>query len=89
MSFTFKIVGLFVPRLLLLWHYVNGTIPANDIPSFWDFALGLFAPRVWILIAGWEEFTLLWVVLYVVAMLSTGKGGHGSVNQPPRKRTAK
>ena len=86
MSTTFLAVGLFFPRFLLMYHYVEGTIPANDIPGWADWMLGIFAPQVWIMIAGHEEMSTGWLIAYVLFFLSRLNGGSKTAGREAGKR---
>jgi hypothetical protein len=64
----FLLIGLFVPRIVLLIAYCSGAIPPNNLPFIGDFFLTLFLPRVLIMlyIAGVSGISNPWFWVYGV-----------------------
>ena len=51
----FLILSLFLPRITLLGAFLFWSIPANTVPIWGDILLGIFLPRVLILIYIYEN----------------------------------
>jgi len=79
MDFYFLIFSLFFPRLVLLVYllFFPQLFPPNAVPQIADILLGLFAPRVLILIYIYQNMGVenIWFVAHLVVMLLAYFGG--------------
>jgi len=50
MDFYFLLLSLFFPRITMIVSWMFGAYPANSVPLFFDWALGIFLPRILVLI---------------------------------------
>jgi hypothetical protein len=79
MDFYFLLFSLFVPRLVMLVYLLlyPQLFPANQVPQWGDILLGVFAPRILILIyiyqnMGWNN---IWFAAHLVVMILAYFGG--------------
>mgnify|MGYP001600007658 CR=1 FL=1 len=91
MSVAFLVCGLLFPRLTLLWCWFMGTMPANPTDHTTDVVCAILAPRL--LIAYWTTetntsvmWTVLYCVLWLVAVLAPANQRAKPPAQPPRGR---
>lgn len=77
MNTYFLILTIFFPRLTLLVSYMSGLIPANIVPFWGDVVMGVFVPRVLVLIYIYHSLGIHsgWFWLHVVALILTYGGG--------------
>ena len=79
MDVYFLIFSLLCPRLTLFVSYLffSSSYPANSVPFFADLLLGLFAPRVLILIYIYQNLGAdnVWFIAHLVAMIIAYLGG--------------
>ena len=85
MDFYFLIFSLFFPRLVLLVYllFFPQLFPPNTVPQIADILLGLFAPRVLILIYIYQNMGAdnIWFVAHLVVMLLAYFGGGRTVRR--------
>jgi hypothetical protein len=79
MDVYFLIFSLFFPRIVLLvflFLYPN-LYPANAVPQWADILLGIFMPRVLILIYNYQNLGAdnIWFVAHLVVMILAYFGG--------------
>lgn len=90
MDFYFLIFSLFFPRLVLLVYllFFPQLFPPNTVPQIADILLGLFAPRVLILIYIYQNmgFENIWFVAHLVVMLLAYFGGSRETIRRRRSR---
>ncbi len=85
----FLIFSLFAPRLVLLVYIVffPELYPANAVPQWGDILLGIFLPRVLILIYIYQNMGAdnVWFIAHMVVMILAYFGG-GRHTQQRRRR---
>ena len=79
MDIYFLILSLFFPRvvlLVLILLYPN-LYPANEVPQWADLVLGIFVPRILILIYIYQNmgYNNIWFVIHLVVMILAYFGG--------------
>jgi len=79
MDIYFLVISLFFPRLVLLvviLFYPN-LYPANSVPQWADIILGIFAPRVLILIYIYQNMGAdnIWFLIHLIALILAYFGG--------------
>jgi len=78
MDFYFLLLSLFFPRLTMIGFYFFSQYPANTVPLWADWFLGLFLPRILVLIYIYQnmgyENPWFWTHL-LVAILAYFTGG--------------
>ena len=89
MDFYFLIFTLFFPRIVLLVYalLVPELYPANAVPLWADIFLGIFMPRVLILIYIYQNMGAnnIWFVAHlIVAILAYFGGGRETVRRRRR-----
>ncbi len=90
----FLIFSLFFPRIVLLAYlflypnYFPHHVPANSIPQWADIALGIFIPRVLILIYIYQNmgYNNFWFVAHMIVMILAYFGGGKETNRRRRLR---
>lgn len=79
MDVYFLIFSLFVPRIVLLAYLFlfPDLFPPNTVPQWADILLGVFMPRVLILIYIYQNMGAdnVWFIAHLVVMLITYFGG--------------
>jgi len=91
MNFYFLIFSLFFPRAVLLVFFLlyPGLFPANTVPPWADLLLGIFLPRVLILIYIYQNMgadNIWFVAHFVVMLLAYFGGGRETVRRRRRVR---
>ena len=79
MDIYFLVISLFFPRLVLLITillYPN-QYPANSVPQWADIILGVFVPRILILLYIYQNMGAnnIWFVIHLVVMIMAYFGG--------------
>jgi hypothetical protein len=79
MDFYFLLFSLFAPRIVMIVFillYPN-LYPANDLPQIADILLGIFVPRVLILIYIYENlgYNNIWFIAHLIVMILAYLGG--------------
>jgi hypothetical protein len=79
LNFYFLIFSLFFPRIVLIVFFLlyPNLYPANDLPQWADLVLGIFLPRVLILIYIYENmgYNNVWFVVHLIVMILAYFGG--------------
>jgi hypothetical protein len=79
MDIYFLVFSLFFPRLVLIFCILFNPelYPANTVPEWADLLLGIFLPRVLILIYIYQNLgpNNIWFVIHVIAMILAYFGG--------------
>lgn len=79
MDFYFLLFSLFCPRIVLLVYILlfPNLFPANTVPQWADIGLGVFLPRVLILIYIYQDLGVnnIWFVAHLVVMILAYFGG--------------
>lgn len=78
MDFYFLLFSLFFPRLTMIGFFLFGNYPANAVPLWGDWLLGIFVPRILVLIYIYQnmgyENPWFWIHL-LTAILAYFTGG--------------
>lgn len=88
MDFYFLLFSLFFPRIVLvvylLWHWY----PANSVPQWADILLGVFVPRLLILIYIYQNmgYENIWFVAHLIAAILAYSGGGRETVRRRRRR---
>jgi hypothetical protein len=79
MDFYFLLFSLFAPRLVMLVYLLlfPELFPANSVPQIADILLGIFVPRVLILIYIYQNmgYNNIWFVIHLIVMVLAYFGG--------------
>lgn len=79
MNIYFLIFSLFFPRtvLLVFFLFFPNLFPPNEVPQWADILLGIFLPRVLVLIYIYQNMGAdnIWFVVHLIAMVLTYLGG--------------
>jgi hypothetical protein len=79
MDIYFLVISLFFPRIVLLFCLLlsPGAYPHNTVPEWADLVLGIFVPRILILIYIYQNlgYDNIWFVIHLVVMLIAYFGG--------------
>lgn len=88
MDFYFLLFSLFFPRITMVVYLIQGCYPANLVPNWLDVALGIFAPRVLILIYIYQNmgYDNIWFAAHLVVMILTYFGGGRETARRRRRR---
>lgn len=88
MDFYFLLFSLFFPRITMVVYLIQGWFPANIVPDWLDVALGIFAPRVLILIYIYQNmgYDNIWFAAHLVVMILTYFGGGRETARRRRRR---
>jgi hypothetical protein len=90
-DFPFLLFSLFIPRLVLLVYafFIPNAFPPNTVPLWADIVLGIFFPRILILICIYQtmgyETPWFWIHL-VVAIFAYLGGGRETRRRRVRRR---
>ncbi len=79
MDFYFLLFSLFFPRITLLAYFLMERFPQNTFPLWLDAVMGLFIPRILILIFIYQSMGAnnIWFIAHLVALILTYfTGGH-------------
>jgi len=76
MEFYFLLFSLFFPRITMVVSFMFGAYPENSVWLIWDWILGLFIPRILVLIYIYQnmgyENPWFWVHLIVALLVYFG-----------------
>lgn len=92
MDIYFLIFSLFFPRIVLLAYLFAfpAQFPQNAVPQWADIVLGIFAPRILILIYIYQNMGAenIWFIAHLVVMILTYfGGGRGAARRRRRTET--
>ncbi|MBK7705956.1 MAG: hypothetical protein IPN69_23870 [Acidobacteria bacterium] len=91
MDFYFLLFSLFFPRIVMLVYLIAfpSGFPANSVPQWGDILLGVFAPRVLILIYIYQNmgYDNVWFAAHLVVMILAYFGGGRETQRRRRKRS--
>jgi hypothetical protein len=90
MDFYFLLFSLFFPRIVLLIYFLIERFPANTLPLWLNGVLGIFVPRILILIFIYQNLGTnnIWFVTHLVVMILTYfAGGNRTQNWRRQRRT--
>jgi hypothetical protein len=86
----FLIFSLFFPRIVLLVNFLMfpAAYPANLVPQWADILLGIFMPRVLILIYIYQNMGAdnVWFIAHMVVMILAYFGGSRETRRRSRRR---
>jgi len=73
MDFYFLLFSLFFPRIVLLVYFLIERFPHSTIPLWGDVLLGVFIPRILILIFIYENmgYNNIWFAAHLLALILT------------------
>jgi hypothetical protein len=76
MDFYFLLFSLLFPRITMLVYFVQDWYPTNSVPFIGDILLGVFLPRVLILIYIYQNmgYENMWFAAHLVVLLLTSFG---------------
>ncbi len=89
MDFYFLLFSLVFPRIVLLVYFLMERFPHNNIPLWGDALLGLFFPRILILIFIYQNmgYDNIWFAAHLAALILTYfTGGTKTSNWRRRRR---
>jgi len=77
MDFYFLLFSLFFPRITLVVFFLQQAYPANNVPQWADILMGLFIPRVLILIYIYQNmgYENIWFAAHLIAAVLAYLGG--------------
>ena len=77
MDFYFLLFSLFFPRITLAVFFLQQAYPANNVPQWADILMGLFIPRVLILIYIYQNmgYENVWFIAHLVVAIFAYLGG--------------
>jgi len=79
MDFYFLLFSLFFPRLVMIVFFLlyPSLYPANSVPQLADILLGIFVPRVLILIYIYQNlgYDNVWFIAHLIVMILAYFGG--------------
>ena len=92
LNIYFLLFSLFFPRLVLVLFifFWPALYPANSVPQWADIALGIFFPRVLILVYIYQNLGAnnVWFIAHLVVMILAYFGGSRETNRRRRNRRA-
>ena len=73
MDFYFLLFSLFFPRIVLIVYFLMGNFPPNTFPLWLNGILGLFVPRILILIFIYQNMGTdnVWFIAHLVVLILT------------------
>jgi hypothetical protein len=89
MDFYFLLFSLFFPRIVLLVYFLMERFPHSTIPLWGDLLLGVFVPRILILIFIYQNMGTdnVWFIAHLAVMILTYfTGGTRTVRWRRRRR---
>ena len=90
MDFYFLLFSLFFPRIVLLVSYLMNQFPHSTIPLLGELLLGIFVPRILILIFIYQNigYENVWFYAHLAALILTYfTGGVRTTRWRRRRRT--
>lgn len=89
MDFYFLLFSLFFPRIVLLVYFLMERFPHSTLPLWADAVLGLFVPRILILVFIYQNmgYENIWFAAHLLALVLTYfTGGTRSVSWRRNRR---
>ena len=90
MDFYFLPFSLFAPRVVMLVYLVMlpNLFPANSVPQWADLLLGIFTPRILILIYIYQNmgYDNIWFAAHLIVMILAYFGGGRETRRRRRRR---
>ena len=91
MDFYFLLFSLFVPRTVMVVYLLMfpSLFPANTVPQWADVVLGVFFPRILILIYIYQNmgYDNIWLVAHLTIAIIAYMGGTHQTNRRRRRRS--
>jgi hypothetical protein len=85
MDFYFLLFSLFFPRIVLIVYafFIPQNFPPNSVPQIADILLGIFVPRILILIYIYQNmgYDNLWFVAHLIVAILAYLGGGRTVHR--------
>jgi len=77
MDFYFLLFSLFLPRITMVTFFLFNNYPANTVPLWADWVLGLFVPRILVMIYIYQNmgYESPWFWVHLLAALLAWFGG--------------
>lgn len=92
MDFYFLLFSLFAPRLVMLVYLIlfPNLFPANSVPQIADILLGVFVPRMLILIYIYQNlgYDNIWFAAHLIVMILAYFGGGRETRRRRSRRTS-
>lgn len=92
MDFYFLLFSLFAPRIVMLVYLLMfpNLFPVNSVPQWADIVLGIFFPRILILIYIYQNmgYDNIWFVAHLVVAIMAYMGGTHQTKRRRNRRTA-
>src|SRR3954463_955655 len=89
-NFYFLLFSLFFPRIVMLVFFVlyPQLYPANSVPQWADLLLGIFVPRILILIYIYQNmgYNNIWFIAHLIVMILAYMGGGYQTSRRRRRR---
>jgi len=90
MDFYFLLFSLFFPRIVMIVYLIMfpELYPQNSVPQWADLVLGIFIPRVLILIYIYQNmgYNNIWFAAHLIVMLLAYMGGSSETRRRRRRR---
>lgn len=90
MDFYFLLFSLFAPRLVMVVYLLlfPGLFPVNSVPQWGDLLLGIFFPRVLILIYIYQNmgYDNIWFAAHLIVMIFVYFGGGRETSRRRKRR---
>lgn len=88
MDIYFLIFSLFFPRITLLVALFTNAYPQNSVPLIGDVLMGVFVPRVLVLIYIYQNmgYENVWFVAHLVVMILAYFGGGRETHRRRRRK---
>lgn len=88
MDFYFLLFSLFFPRIVMVVYLLRDAFPANTVPFIADILLGVFVPRVLILIYIYQNmgYENIWFAAHLFVLILTYFGGGRETRRRARRR---
>ncbi|MFT3746321.1 MAG: hypothetical protein QM785_18775 [Pyrinomonadaceae bacterium] len=90
MDFYFLLFSLFAPRIVMLVYLLifPNLFPANSVPQWADILLGVFFPRILILIYIYQTmgYENIWFAAHLIVAIFAYLGGTHQTNRRRKRR---
>ena len=91
MDIYFLLFSLFFPRITLVVYLLEGWYPHNTVPDWADLLLGVFVPRILILLYIYQNlgYNNIWFVAHLVVMILAYFGGGSETSKRWQRRRSR
>jgi hypothetical protein len=88
MDFYFLLFSLFFPRITLIAYFLMERFPQNTLPLWADVVLGVFIPRILILIFIYQNMGTnnIWFAAHLIVMILAYFAGSNRTNSWRKRR---